>query len=223
MSAMSTVLDILIRGMMIGFFFPLGSVTWLLRQGLWGEKWQIFVGSGVVLSLIVGILETAGAPRPLCRRNETPSERAFRSVRETTDMSKAVPAAVCRFGFHASANHRHRHRPRGRSRQPVAEQTHLTLMPNGDMIRPCFETELAPDPSRASRVRDILPWRALDKGPAPRETTPCTYKSICTRSEPGKESVACMKMFQMVHHVHLACDSLDKPSTLAIGIHGPSK
>ncbi|ODA78095.1 hypothetical protein RJ55_06698 [Drechmeria coniospora] len=56
MSAMSTVLDILIRGMMIGFFFPLGSVTWLLRQGLWGEKWQIFVGSGVVLSLIVGIV-----------------------------------------------------------------------------------------------------------------------------------------------------------------------
>ncbi|KAK2592615.1 hypothetical protein QQS21_009680 [Conoideocrella luteorostrata] len=56
LSNMSTVLDVLIRGMMIGFFFPLGSITWLLRQGLWSEKWQIFVGSGVVLSVTVGIV-----------------------------------------------------------------------------------------------------------------------------------------------------------------------
>lgn len=56
LSSMSTVLDTLIRGMMIGFFFPLGSLTWLLRQGVWGEKWQIFVGSGVVLSLTVGVV-----------------------------------------------------------------------------------------------------------------------------------------------------------------------
>ncbi|UNI24652.1 hypothetical protein JDV02_010384 [Purpureocillium takamizusanense] len=56
LSSMSSVLDILIRGMMIGFFFPLGSLTWLLRQGVWSDKWQIFVGSGVVLSLTVGIV-----------------------------------------------------------------------------------------------------------------------------------------------------------------------
>ncbi|KJZ72712.1 hypothetical protein HIM_07904 [Hirsutella minnesotensis 3608] len=56
LGSMSTVLDILIRGMMIGFFFPLGSLTWLLRQGIWSEKWQIFVGSGVVLSLTVGVV-----------------------------------------------------------------------------------------------------------------------------------------------------------------------
>lgn len=56
LSNMSMVLDVLIRGMMIGFFFPLGSITWLLRQGLWSEKWQIFVGSGVVLSVTVGIV-----------------------------------------------------------------------------------------------------------------------------------------------------------------------
>ncbi|KAG5992996.1 hypothetical protein E4U43_003606 [Claviceps pusilla] len=56
LSNMSTMLDVLIRGMMIGFFFPLGSITWLLRQGLWSEKWQIFVGSGVVLSVTVGII-----------------------------------------------------------------------------------------------------------------------------------------------------------------------
>lgn len=55
-STMSGVLDVLIKGMMIGFFFPLGSMTWLLRQGIWGDKWQIFVGSGVVLSLTVGVV-----------------------------------------------------------------------------------------------------------------------------------------------------------------------
>ncbi|KAM3432746.1 hypothetical protein MY4824_006381 [Beauveria thailandica] len=61
MTNMSTVLDVLIRAMMIGFFFPLGSMTWLLRQDVWGEKWRIFVGSGVVLSLTVGVFMTMGS------------------------------------------------------------------------------------------------------------------------------------------------------------------
>ena len=52
----ATVLDVLIRAMMIGFFFPLGSLTWLLRMGIWNDKWQIFVASGVVLSLSLGIV-----------------------------------------------------------------------------------------------------------------------------------------------------------------------
>lgn len=60
---MSNVLDVMIRAMMIGFFFPLGSMTWLLRQDVWGEKWRIFVGSGVVLSLTVGIFMTMGSER----------------------------------------------------------------------------------------------------------------------------------------------------------------
>lgn len=63
LSTMSTVLDVLIRGTMIGFFFPLGSITWLLRQGLWSEKWQIFVGSGVVLSVTVGIVMSISSER----------------------------------------------------------------------------------------------------------------------------------------------------------------
>lgn len=60
---MSAVLDVMIRAMMIGFFFPLGSITWLLRQDVWGEKWRIFVGSGVVLSLTVGIFMTMDSGR----------------------------------------------------------------------------------------------------------------------------------------------------------------
>ncbi|PHH68092.1 hypothetical protein CDD82_853 [Ophiocordyceps australis] len=55
-ASMSSVLDVLIRGMMIGFFFPLASLTWLLRLGIWSDKWRIFVGSGVALSLIVGTI-----------------------------------------------------------------------------------------------------------------------------------------------------------------------
>ncbi len=49
-------LDVMIRGMMVGFFFPLGSLAWLLRSDVWSEKWQVFVGSGVALSLLVGVV-----------------------------------------------------------------------------------------------------------------------------------------------------------------------
>ncbi|RFU82002.1 family upf0645, transmembrane [Trichoderma arundinaceum] len=55
-NGMSNMLDVMIRGMMVGFFFPLGSLTWLLRSDVWSEKWQVFVGSGVALSLTVGIV-----------------------------------------------------------------------------------------------------------------------------------------------------------------------
>ncbi|KAH0496175.1 hypothetical protein TgHK011_003552 [Trichoderma gracile] len=55
-NGMSTVLDMMIRGMMVGFFFPLGSLAWLLRSDVWSEKWQVFVGSGVALSLLVGMV-----------------------------------------------------------------------------------------------------------------------------------------------------------------------
>lgn len=48
--------DIMMQGMMIGFFFPLGSMAWLLRQGLWAERWQVFVSAGVILSLSVGLV-----------------------------------------------------------------------------------------------------------------------------------------------------------------------
>ncbi|KAF7563359.1 hypothetical protein G7046_g799 [Stylonectria norvegica] len=56
-SGMATILDILFRAMMVGFFFPLGSLTWLMREeGIWSKRWQIFVGFGVVFSLTVGFI-----------------------------------------------------------------------------------------------------------------------------------------------------------------------
>ncbi|KAL6901227.1 DUF2407 C-terminal domain-containing protein [Trichoderma evansii] len=56
LNGMSNVLDVMVRAMLIGFFFPLGSLAWLLRSNIWSEKWQVFVGSGVALSLTVGIV-----------------------------------------------------------------------------------------------------------------------------------------------------------------------
>ncbi|KAK7421548.1 hypothetical protein QQZ08_009893 [Neonectria magnoliae] len=56
-SGMASVLEILFRAMMVGFFFPLGSLTWLLREeGIWSKRWQIFVGFGVVFSLCIGFI-----------------------------------------------------------------------------------------------------------------------------------------------------------------------
>ncbi|KAH6608212.1 hypothetical protein Trco_004525 [Trichoderma cornu-damae] len=55
-NGISNVLDAMVRGMMVGFFFPLASLIWLLRSDMWSDKFRIFVGSGVVLSVTVGIV-----------------------------------------------------------------------------------------------------------------------------------------------------------------------
>ena len=55
-AGMASMLDTLIKGMVVGFFFPLGSLTWLLREEVWSDKWRIFVGGGVVFSLTVGVI-----------------------------------------------------------------------------------------------------------------------------------------------------------------------
>ncbi|KAI5456534.1 DUF2407 C-terminal domain-containing protein [Mariannaea sp. PMI_226] len=63
--SMASVLDILFRAMMVGFFFPLGSLTWLLREeGIWSKRWQIFVGMGVLFSLVIGIIMSISSDRP---------------------------------------------------------------------------------------------------------------------------------------------------------------
>ena len=58
--------DVLVRAMMVGFFFPLGSLTWLLRaEGLWsdGSKWKLFVLTGCLFSVLTGlIMSLSGAP-----------------------------------------------------------------------------------------------------------------------------------------------------------------
>lgn len=52
-------LDTLVRAMVIGFVFPLGSMGWLMREeGLWTPRWRMFVSFGIVVSLLIGSVKT---------------------------------------------------------------------------------------------------------------------------------------------------------------------
>ncbi|KAK0741835.1 DUF2407 C-terminal domain-containing protein, partial [Apiosordaria backusii] len=49
--------DLLVKGMAIGFVFPLGVVGWLLREeGLWSKRMSVFVSLGVLLGVVVGFV-----------------------------------------------------------------------------------------------------------------------------------------------------------------------
>ncbi|KLU89489.1 hypothetical protein MAPG_08460 [Magnaporthiopsis poae ATCC 64411] len=51
------VVDVLLRGMLIGFVWPLGSFGWLIREeGLYSRRWKVFVSFGFVLSLTIGMI-----------------------------------------------------------------------------------------------------------------------------------------------------------------------
>jgi hypothetical protein len=50
-------LDTMVKGMFVGFMFPLGSVGWLIREeGLWSRRWQVFASFGVVFSFAIGLI-----------------------------------------------------------------------------------------------------------------------------------------------------------------------
>ncbi|RCI16235.1 hypothetical protein L249_3142 [Ophiocordyceps polyrhachis-furcata BCC 54312] len=55
--SISSYIDVLVRGLLVGFFFPLGSFTWLLRGLIWNDKWRLFVCLGVILSVATGIVK----------------------------------------------------------------------------------------------------------------------------------------------------------------------
>ncbi|KAK4655832.1 hypothetical protein QC762_305890 [Podospora pseudocomata] len=49
--------DLLVKGMAIGFIFPMGVVGWLLREeGLWSKRMGVFVSLGVLLGVVVGFV-----------------------------------------------------------------------------------------------------------------------------------------------------------------------
>lgn len=53
--SLAQVSDQLIVGMMIGFFFPLGAVGWVLREpGMLAKRWQMFIVLGLALSIMLG-------------------------------------------------------------------------------------------------------------------------------------------------------------------------
>lgn len=55
------VLDLLLRGMLIGFVWPLGAVGWLVRdEEKIPKRMRVFVYFGFVLSLLIGTIRTIG-------------------------------------------------------------------------------------------------------------------------------------------------------------------
>ncbi|KAJ9138662.1 DSC E3 ubiquitin ligase complex subunit 3 [Pleurostoma richardsiae] len=60
---MHGLLDVLIRGMMIGFVWPLGSIGWLVRgEARLSKRMRIFVGFGFMLSITIGIIRAISGP-----------------------------------------------------------------------------------------------------------------------------------------------------------------
>ncbi|CAK7197995.1 hypothetical protein SEUCBS139899_000650 [Sporothrix eucalyptigena] len=58
-SGLPGMLDIMVRAMIIGFMFPLGSMSWLMREeGLWTPRWRMFVSMGIIVSLMIGSVKT---------------------------------------------------------------------------------------------------------------------------------------------------------------------
>ncbi|KAI1188423.1 DUF2407 C-terminal domain-containing protein [Nemania serpens] len=49
--------DVLIRGVITGFIWPLGSAGWLIREeGMSSDRWRFMVGVGVIFSVLIGFI-----------------------------------------------------------------------------------------------------------------------------------------------------------------------
>jgi hypothetical protein len=60
----SVLLDVMLRGMTIGFLWPLGSAGWLVREeGMWSRRWQVFVSLGCILSLTIGMIRVVSGDK----------------------------------------------------------------------------------------------------------------------------------------------------------------
>ncbi|KAK2072570.1 hypothetical protein P8C59_006917 [Phyllachora maydis] len=58
-AGMVGLLDVMVKGMLIGFMFPLGTAGWLIRQeAMWSRRWRLFATLGFILSLTIGLIRT---------------------------------------------------------------------------------------------------------------------------------------------------------------------
>lgn len=54
-------LEDMLWGNVMGFFWPVGAVVWLLREeGLWSKRRQIAVCTGVLVNVAIGVMRVAG-------------------------------------------------------------------------------------------------------------------------------------------------------------------
>lgn len=59
LGAMHEQLDGLVKGMMMGFFWPMGGIAWLTREGeMVSQRWRVWIGFGVSFSVIIGVMRT---------------------------------------------------------------------------------------------------------------------------------------------------------------------
>ncbi|KAI1139570.1 DUF2407 C-terminal domain-containing protein [Hypoxylon sp. FL0543] len=56
--------DVMIRGVITGFMWPLGSAGWLVREeGMASGRWRFMVGVGVLFSVLIGIIRSISGER----------------------------------------------------------------------------------------------------------------------------------------------------------------
>ncbi|KAI1159523.1 DUF2407 C-terminal domain-containing protein [Nemania serpens] len=56
-AGLAGMVDALIRGVIIGFIWPLGSAGWLIREeGMSSDRWRFMVGVGVMFSVLIGFI-----------------------------------------------------------------------------------------------------------------------------------------------------------------------
>ncbi|KAK3949067.1 DUF2407 C-terminal domain-containing protein [Pseudoneurospora amorphoporcata] len=54
--------DTLVKGMFIGFVFPLGAIAWVLREeGMLSKRWRVSIAFGVVFGFGIGVLRAFSA------------------------------------------------------------------------------------------------------------------------------------------------------------------
>ncbi|PKS11780.1 hypothetical protein jhhlp_001073 [Lomentospora prolificans] len=57
-NAIGDVLDVFLQGIVVGFFLPMASLSWLLREeGMWSKRRQVAVLFGVIVSVIIGLFK----------------------------------------------------------------------------------------------------------------------------------------------------------------------
>lgn len=54
---MAGLVDTMVKGMVMGFMFPLGSIGWMMREeGLWSRRLKVFASFGFLLSFAIGLI-----------------------------------------------------------------------------------------------------------------------------------------------------------------------
>ncbi|KAI5864326.1 DUF2407 C-terminal domain-containing protein [Durotheca rogersii] len=56
---LAALVDVMIRGVVTGFVWPLGSAGWLVREeGMASGRWRFMVGVGIIFSVLIGVIRS---------------------------------------------------------------------------------------------------------------------------------------------------------------------